>query len=44
MNQIYDQCTHNVYKDGLDVLRRPLSKGPVEYNTYFDKDFTFQFY
>lgn len=44
LNQIYDQCTHNVYKDGTDVLRRPINIGPAEYNTYFDKDFTYQLY
>ena len=44
LNQIYDQCTHNVYKEGKSFLRRPLNKGPKEYNTYFDKDFTYQFY
>ena len=44
LNQIYDQCTHNEYKDGLDVLKRPINIGPKEYNVFFDKDFTYQFY
>ena len=44
MNQIYDQCTHNIYKDGMSVLRKPINNGPKEYNTYFDKDFTYQLY
>ena len=44
LNQIYDQCTHNEYKEGLSFLKRPINVGPKEYNTYFDKDFTYQFY
>lgn len=44
LNQLYDQCTHNEYKDGLTFLRRPINNGPKEYNTYFDKDFTYQIY
>lgn len=44
MNEIYDQCNYNLYKDGRDVLKRQINKGPKEYNHYFDKDFTYQFY
>ena len=44
MNEIYDQCNHNLQKDGYDVLKRQINKGPKEFNHYFDKDFTYQFY
>lgn len=44
LNQLYDQCTHNEYKEGLSFLRRPINNGPKEYNSFFDKDFTYQFY
>lgn len=44
INELYDQCNHDLIKYGHNVLRRPINNGPKEFNHYFDKDFTYQFY
>jgi len=44
LNEINDQCTAVLMRDGYDVYKKPITKGPKEFNTYFDKNFTYQFY
>ena len=44
LNEMYDQCTFYLYKNGHDILKRQILEGPREYNHYFDKEFTYQFY
>jgi hypothetical protein len=44
LNEIYDQCTYNLKKDGYSVTKRAILTGPKEFNTYHDKNFTYQFY
>lgn len=44
INVMYDQCLFYSKKNGRDSLQKQINIGPVEYNTYFDKDFTYQFY
>ena len=44
INELYDQCQFVMMRDGKNVLQRQINIGPKEYNTYFDKDFTYQFY
>lgn len=44
LNEAYDQCSFNLYKNGRDTLKRQILKGPREYNHYFDEEFTYQFY
>ncbi|QKF93784.1 hypothetical protein QKU48_gp0326 [Fadolivirus algeromassiliense] len=44
LNEMYDQCNYYIKKHGKDVLKRQINIGPKEYNTYFDKDFTYQIY
>jgi len=44
INEIYDECDQNIIKYGYDLKRTPINKGPKEYNHYFDKDFSYQFY
>lgn len=46
-NQMYDQITFVLQKNGLDTLKRPVQSDlePKSYMHYFDnKDFTYQFY
>jgi hypothetical protein len=44
LNEMYDQCNFYIKQDGKDVLKRQINTGPKEYNHYFDKNFTYQFY
>lgn len=45
LNELYDECNHDLIKRGHDVTRRAINLGPKEYNQYdTDKDFTYQFY
>jgi hypothetical protein len=44
LNEMYDQCVFYLNRDGRDVYKREILLGPKEYNNYFDKDFTYQFY
>lgn len=44
LNEMYNQCNYYIKQDGKDVLKRQINIGPKEYNHYFDKDFTYQFY
>lgn len=44
LNEMYDQCNYYIKQDGKDTLKRQINIGPKEYNHYFDKDFTYQFY
>ena len=44
INELYDQCKFVMMRDGKNILQRQINIGPKEYNTYFDKDFTYQFY
>ena len=44
INEMYDQCKYYIKEMGRNVLDRQINRGPKEYNHYFDKDFTYQFY
>lgn len=44
MNEIYDKCQDNVLKNGKNIYSKQINTGPKEYNTYIDKNFTYQFF
>lgn len=53
LNEMYDKCTFDLMRNGYDIYKRKINKGPKEYNNYpikdennnfFNKDFTYQFY
>lgn len=44
LNELYDNCEHDLLKNGYNVYRRMINTGPKEYNHYFDKDYTYQLY
>jgi len=44
MNQLYDKCSHILFKNGHNIHTRHINKGPREANHYFDKEFGYQFY
>jgi hypothetical protein len=44
LNELYNKCQTDILRDGLDIYKRQINVGPKEYNTYFDKSFTYQFY
>ncbi len=44
LNELYDKCQDNLLKNGYSVYTRAINLGPKEYNTYDDKDYSYQFY
>lgn len=44
LNELYDRCERYLISDGYDIFKRKIYNGPKEYNHYFDKNFTYQFY
>ncbi len=44
LNDIYDECQHDIIKEGYNVDRTILNIGPKPANHYNEKDFTWQFY
>lgn len=44
INEMYDECQRDFITKGFDVTKTIINLGPKEYNTYDDKDFTYQFY
>lgn len=44
LNELYDECNYDLIKNGYNVHRKYINTGPKEYNHYFDKDYTYQFY
>jgi len=43
-NRMYNACQYSLLKNGYNINRSVINLGPKEYNTYDDKDFTYQFY
>lgn len=43
-NKMYNACQYSLLKDGYNINRSVINKGPKEYNVYDDKNFTYQFY
>lgn len=44
INQLYDMCKKDLLKNGYTVFRRPINRGPKEYNIYNDEMFSYDFY
>lgn len=45
LNELYDQCQHELIIKGYNVNRRAINTGPKEYNHYHpEKEYSYQFY
>lgn len=44
INKLYNMCKEDLLKTGYTVFRRPINRGPKEYNIYNDEMFSYDFY
>lgn len=44
INKLYNMCKEDLLRNGYTVFRRPINRGPKEYNIYNDEIFSYDFY
>lgn len=44
LNELFNKCNQYTLQFGRNIYKKQINTGPKEYNTYLNKDFSYQFY